>query len=142
MSAPSLVYSCEIQVRWGDSDRLGHVNNTRIVEYLQEARSLFLAEGAASVDAAPGAAVVRKMDAEFLRPITATSGTVRVTVSVVHLGTSSFTLRHVIEDADGNVCASGDALMVAFDVRAERSRPLTEPERAVLGRYLPAAAPA
>ncbi|QKT12281.1 acyl-CoA thioesterase [Rhodococcus sp. W8901] len=142
MSAPSLVYSCEIQVRWGDSDRLGHVNNTRIVEYLQEARPLFLAEGAASVDTAPGAAVVRKMDAEFLRPITATSGTVRVTVSVVHLGTSSFTLRHVIEDADGNVCASGDALMVAFDVRAERSRPLTEPERAVLGRYLPAAAPA
>ncbi|NKU37232.1 acyl-CoA thioesterase, partial [Rhodococcus hoagii] len=29
------VYSCDVQVRWGDSDRLGHVNNARVVEYMQ-----------------------------------------------------------------------------------------------------------
>ncbi|CAM3031208.1 acyl-CoA thioesterase [Prescottella defluvii] len=136
------IYTCDIQVRWGDSDRLGHVNNTRVVEYMQEARSLFLIEGAASVGAAPGAAVVRKMDVEFLRPITDASGPVRVEVSAVRLGTSSFTLRHVVKDVSGNVCASGDALMVGFDVRGERSRPLSDGERRVLEGYLPASAPA
>ncbi|WP_430333248.1 acyl-CoA thioesterase [Rhodococcus sp. ACT016] len=138
----SQVYSCDIQVRWGDSDRLGHVNNARVVEYMQEARSLFLIEGAASVGAAPRAVVVRKMDAEFLRPITDASGPVRVDVSVVRVGTSSFTLRHVVKDVAGNVCATGDAVMVGFDVRAESSRALTTAERDVLTRYLSATAPA
>lgn len=141
-AASSQVYSCDIQVRWGDSDRLGHVNNVRVVEYMQEARSLFLKEGAASVDAAPRAVVVRKMDAEFLRPVTDASGPVRVEVSVMRMGTSSFTLRHVVKDAAGDVCATGDAVMVAFDARAETSRPLSAAERTVLGRYLPATAPA
>ena len=35
-------FTYEIQVRWGDSDRLGHVNNTRFMEYMQEARIAFL----------------------------------------------------------------------------------------------------
>lgn len=141
-SVPSRSYSCELQVRWGDSDRLGHVNNARVVEYMQEARSLFLRAGAASVGAAPRALVVRKMDAEFLRPITDASGPVRVDVSVVSLGTSSFTVRHVVRDAAGNVCATGDAVMVGFDVHAERARPLAEAEREVLTRYLSATTPA
>jgi acyl-CoA thioester hydrolase len=142
VSSASEVYSCDIQVRWGDSDRLGHVNNARVVEYMQEARSLFLIEGAASVGVAPGAVVVRKMDVEFLRPITDASGPVRVDVSVVHVGTSSFTLRHAVKDTAGNVCATGDAVLVAFDVRAETSRPLSDGERDVLVRYLPVTAPA
>ncbi|PTR31951.1 acyl-CoA thioester hydrolase [Rhodococcus sp. OK519] len=142
MPAASEVYGCDIQVRWGDSDRLGHVNNTRVVEYMQEARSLFLVDGAASVGAASRAVVVRRMDVEFLRPITDTSGHVRVDVSVVRVGTSSFTLRHVVTDAAGNVCATGDAVMVGFDSRAQSSRVLSDSEREVLGRYLPAIAPA
>ena len=136
------VYSCDVQVRWGDSDRLGHVNNARVVEYMQEARSLFLTEGAASSPPPRRAGVVRKMDAEFLRPITDASGPVRVEVSVVHVGTSSFTLRHVVKDTAGTVCAKGDAVMVGFDARAETSRVLSDVEREVLGRYLPATTPA
>ncbi|WP_305091946.1 thioesterase family protein [Prescottella sp. R16] len=133
------VYTCDVQIRWGDSDRLGHVNNARVIEFMQEGRALFLKEQVRAAGGRAGAVVVRKMDAEFLRPLTDASGPVRVEVSVVHLGTSSFTMRHVVKDADGNVCAAGDALLVAFDVRTEKSRPLTDMEREVLGRYLPAA---
>ncbi|WP_137723609.1 acyl-CoA thioesterase [Prescottella subtropica] len=134
------IYSCDVQIRWGDSDRLGHVNNARVVEFMQEARALFLKEQVRAGGGRAGAVVVRKMDAEFLRPITDASGPVRVEVSIVHVGTSSFTMRHVVEDVDGNVCAAGDALLVAFDVRTETSRPLSDVEREVLGRYLPATA--
>ncbi|QCQ91709.1 acyl-CoA thioesterase [Rhodococcus sp. SGAir0479] len=142
MTTTPEVYSCDIQVRWGDSDRLGHVNNARVVEYMQEARSLFLTEGATSAGVTPRAVVVRKMDAEFLRPITDASGPVRVDVSVVRVGTSSFTLRHVVKDTAGNVCATGDAVLVSFDVRTETSRPLSDGERGILERYLPVTAPA
>lgn len=136
------IYSCDVQIRWGDSDRLGHVNNARVIEYMQEARALFLKEEVRAAGGHAEAVVVRKMDAEFLRPITDASGPVRVEVSVVHLGTSSFTLRHVVKDVDGTVCAAGDALLVAFDVQSETSRPLSDVERDVLGRHLPVAAPA
>jgi acyl-CoA thioester hydrolase len=130
------VFTYEVQVRWGDSDRLGHVNNTRFVEYMQEARIHFLTTELAAAGARPGAMVVRKMDVEFLRIITDDSGPLKVDVTVQHVGTSSYTIRHVVTDRSGEVCGTGDALLVAFDVKTERSRPLSDAERAGLGRYL------
>ncbi|MFC9766029.1 acyl-CoA thioesterase [Rhodococcus jostii] len=132
----SKVFTYEIQVRWGDSDRLGHVNNTRFVEYMQEARVHFLSSELESVGARAGATVVRKMDVEFLRPVTDASGPLTIDVSVLHVGNSSYTIRHVVTNRDGVRCATGDALMVAFDAKTERSRPLSEAERDALERYL------
>ncbi|WP_072687903.1 acyl-CoA thioesterase [Rhodococcus marinonascens] len=130
------VFTYEIQVRWGDSDRLGHVNNTRFVEYMQEARAHFLSSELAAVGARAGAMVVRKMDVDFLRPISDDSGPLKVDVTVVDVGTSSYTIHHVITNRHGAVCGTGDALLVAFDVKKERSRPLSDAERAGLERYL------
>ncbi|MFC9555598.1 acyl-CoA thioesterase [Rhodococcus sp. NPDC056960] len=129
-------FTYEIQVRWGDSDRLGHVNNTRFVEYMQEARIHFLTSELRANGERPGAMVVRKMDVEFLRPVTDDSGPLQIDVSVLHVGTSSYTIRHVVTNRDGVHCATGDALLVAFDVKTESSRPLSEAERRGLERYL------
>ena len=124
-------FRCTIEVRWGDSDRLGHVNNARIVEYMQEARVKFLRSGAF----VHGTVAVRKMDAEFLRPVKDESGPVTVEVAVLHVGTTSYTLRHTVFARDGGVCARGDAVLVGFDVRTETARPLGAAEREVLERY-------
>ncbi|MFC9361667.1 acyl-CoA thioesterase [Rhodococcus sp. NPDC057014] len=129
-------FTYEIQVRWGDSDRLGHVNNTRFMEYMQEARIAFLTTELRAAGAQPGAMVVRKMDVEFLRPVTDASGPLTIDVSVLHVGNSSYTIRHVVRSRDGVHCATGDALLVAFDVKTERSRPLSEAERDGLEKYL------
>ena len=84
VSATSLVYSCEIQVRWGDSDRLGHVNNTQLRRVRAGSAHRLPARRAASVAADRERLVVRKMDASSSsRPVTDTSGPVRVDVSVV-----------------------------------------------------------
>lgn len=130
------VFSCELQVRWADSDRLGHINNVRYVEYMQEARILFFVHEMAIEGERPHAMVVRKMDVEFLRPATDSSGPLTVEISVLHLGTSSYTMRHVIKDRHGEPCATGDAVLVAFDPSAEKSRPLSDAERAMLSRNL------
>ncbi|AOW94799.1 4-hydroxybenzoyl-CoA thioesterase [Rhodococcus sp. WMMA185] len=132
--APAFTY--EIQVRWGDSDRLGHVNNTRFVEYMQEARAHFLLTELRTVGSRAGAMVVRRMEVDFLRPLTDDSGPVKVDVTVLAVGTSSYTIRHVVTDRHGVVCGMGDAVLVAFDVKKERSRPLSNAERAGLERYL------
>ncbi|MEV0948510.1 thioesterase family protein [Rhodococcus sp. NPDC049939] len=134
MEAKTFTY--EIQVRWGDTDRLGHVNNTRFVEYMQEARVHFLLSELKAAGARARAMVVRRMDVEFLRPVTDDAGPLKVDVTVLRVGTSSYTIHHVITNRDGVVCGTGDAVMVAFDVKKNRPRPLSDAERAGLEQYL------
>jgi acyl-CoA thioester hydrolase len=131
-SAAGLPYRCSLEVRWADSDRLGHVNNTKVVEYMQEARIKFLQ----SSMSARGAIAVRKMDVEFLRPIKDASGPLDVEITVLKVGNTSYTLRHTIFDRDGVMCAHGDAVLVGFDPATDKSRQLSDREREVLGRHM------
>ena len=105
-------FSCQLEVRWADSDRLGHVNNTKFVEYMQEAR------------------------VKFLRPIKDESGPITVTLTVLRIGTTSYTLRHTVTDVRGNVCGIGDAVLVGFDLATDTARALADDERRTLGEYL------
>ncbi|MFI6432054.1 acyl-CoA thioesterase [Rhodococcus oryzae] len=132
---PNKVFTCEVQVRWGDSDRLGHVNNTLFLEYAQEARVKFFRERVFPAGVRPSAMVVRKVEIEFLKPITDESGPVTVEVSVLAVGNSSFGVRHLFRDVHGITCGVADAVMVRFDVKTETSVPLTELERSVLSEY-------
>ncbi|MFD6894555.1 acyl-CoA thioesterase [Rhodococcus sp. NPDC060086] len=128
-------YRAQVEVRWGDSDQLGHVNNAKVVEYMQEGRIKFLQ----SDEMRHLAIVVRKMDVEFLLPIKYESGPVTVEITAMHVGNTSYTLRHTVRDRDGAVCAHGDAVLVGFDMQTERPRRITDGERDVLGRYRVAA---
>ncbi|MGN5239634.1 MULTISPECIES: thioesterase family protein [unclassified Rhodococcus (in: high G+C Gram-positive bacteria)] len=124
-------YRAQIEVRWADSDRLGHVNNTKVVEYMQEGRIKFLQSG----ELRRGAIAVRKMDVEFLRPIKDESGPLTIEIIALHVGNTSYTLRHTVLDRNGGVCARGDAVLVGFDQATERPRPITDGEREVLARH-------
>ncbi|MEK8071027.1 acyl-CoA thioesterase [Rhodococcoides navarretei] len=128
-------FTCTLQVRWGDSDRLGHVNNTRFVEYLQEGRVQFL-NAVLGGSERRGAAVVRKLTTDFLHPILDDSGPLTIELWITRVGTTSYGVRHVVTDRDGTVCAEAEALMVAFDLATSSSRPLDEHERGLLGEYL------
>ncbi|OZF28574.1 acyl-CoA thioesterase [Rhodococcus sp. 14-2483-1-2] len=132
---PVKTFTCTLQVRWGDSDRLGHVNNTRFVEYLQEGRVQFL-NAVFGGPGVRGAAVVRKLTTDFLHPILDDSGPLTIELWITRVGTTSYGVRHVVTDRDGKVCADAEALMVAFDLDTSSSRPLDESERGLLAEYL------
>ncbi|MBY4130025.1 acyl-CoA thioesterase [Rhodococcus fascians] len=132
---PGKTFTCTLQVRWGDSDRLGHVNNTRFVEYVQEGRVQFL-NAALGGSTGRGAVVVRRLVTDFLHPILDDSGPLTIELWVTHVGTTSYGVRHVVSDRDGTVCADAEALMVAFDLETSAKRPLSDSERAALGEYL------
>ncbi|MFY2787751.1 thioesterase family protein [Rhodococcus sp. KRD162] len=128
-------FTFTLQVRWGDSDRLGHVNNTRFVEYLQEGRVQFL-DAVFGGPGKRGAAVVRTLTTEFLHPILDDSGPLTIDLWITSVGNTSYGVQHVVTDREGTVCARAEALMVAFDLDTSTSRPLEERERALLGEYL------
>jgi len=125
-------FRAQLQLRWGDSDQLGHVNNVMYLEYAQEARLRYLYERMATVGGEFGPVVVRRIEISFDRSLQYSTDGIEVAVWPVRIGTSSFTLRHRIRDAAGIVYSTIDAVVVAVDLESETSRPLPEDVRAVI----------
>jgi acyl-CoA thioester hydrolase len=121
-------YTCH--VRFSDVDVYGHVNNVKYFEYYQEARIDFLHELRE-----PGqlhlATVLARIDVDYRRPILFRPEPYVVATWVSGIGTSSYGLDSEIRDGD-TVLSRASAVLVAFDLATQRSRPLTAEERAAL----------
>ncbi len=133
------VYECPL--RWADMDALGHVNNVRYVDYLQEARAdmLRVHTGAtAGEDLTEGVVVVRH-DLEFLTPLVFRAAPVRIETWATQVGAASFTLAYEVLDlcADGRrtVYTRATTRLSPYVFASERPRRLTETEREVLAAF-------
>lgn len=125
------VYNCEIELRWGDCDQLGHINNVYYLEYTQEARLRYFRQWHSS-GVHVGSVVVRRVEVDFGRSLLYSAGVINVEVSILKVGNSSFTMRHRILDREGVVYASVDAVMVVVDLEAGTPRQLPDDVRALL----------
>ncbi len=121
-------YSCH--VRFSDVDVYGHVNNVKYFEYYQEARIDFLTE-MRDPDQPHLAAVLARIDVDYKRPILFRPEPYVVLTRVARVGTSSYRLDSEILDGE-KLLSKASAVLVAFDVTSQRSRPLTSRERAAL----------
>ncbi|SNR88222.1 acyl-CoA thioester hydrolase [Haloechinothrix alba] len=125
------VFHCPL--RWSDMDTAGHVHNVQHLRYLEEARidMLCVLAPKRGVSTLAAGMVVAQLDIEYLRPLAYRPDPVRVESRVMRVGNSSFDLAHDIVDGEAHY-AHATSTIVAFDVAAGRSRPLTGDERAVL----------
>ena len=121
-------YTCH--VRFSDVDVYGHVNNVKYFEYYQEARIDFL-RSMRSDDEPHLATVVARIDVDYRRPILFRPEPYVVRTWVTRVGTSSYSLASDISD-DHTVLSRAQAVLVAFDMSSQRSRPLRDAERQVL----------
>ena len=133
------LYRCPL--RWADMDALGHVNNVRYVDYLQEARVDLLrlhGRSALGEELAEGIVVVQH-DIEFLAPLAYRPEPVSIESWVTRISAASFTLAYEIFDEHGGerrVYARATTLLSPFVFAAERPRRLTPDEKQLLGRFL------
>lgn len=133
--------------RWADVDQFGHVNNTRFLAYLEQARVDLFFHHAAQVGVSTLArgAVVARHEIDYLRPVRYQHRPLRVELWCGRIAGASFTVDYEIVDGDGDGAASGQgtewvaararSLLVAYDLAAERPRRLTTAECEFLGRY-------
>ncbi|WP_203567252.1 acyl-CoA thioesterase [Aestuariimicrobium ganziense] len=124
MSGPHVV---EIDVRWGDLDAQGHVNNALVADYLQEARVEFLLAGGRSTMLDTGVVVVGHQ-VEYRAPITFGIAPVVAELSVVERGASRFRLAYQLSQA-GVVVARARTTLCPFDLAHQRVRRLTAAEQ-------------
>lgn len=112
-----------IEVRYSDLDPQWHVNNARIVSYIEQARlayimKLGLFDGESFLDLN---LIVADVHVTYLAPIHPKTK-VRVGVRVTKLGTKSLIFEYSVEDEEsGQILAKSDSVMVAYDYHTQKS---------------------
>jgi acyl-CoA thioester hydrolase len=126
-----------IEIRWSDVDAYLHVNNAVYATYLEECRDEWVGRTLEGVGDAWDF-VLARVAIDFRRELRLEDEEVVVSCSLVRIGNSSIALREQIRTRAGDLAAEAEAVLVARDREAGRSRPLSEPERAAFERVLEA----
>ena len=122
------------EVRWGDMDAMGHVNNAAYFTYCESARiAFFRSLGLDDVSASSrhGPAVV-SATLDFRHQVHFPAS-LEVGTRVSKTGRTSFTLEYAIfRTGTDEVVAQGSSVVVWVDYRAGASRPLPEEIKAAV----------
>jgi len=126
------LHECEIPVRWGDLDALGHVNNTVFFRFMEQVRVEWLDRQAVVCNQDQREVpVLVQASCTFLQPINYPAS-VRVKLYADQPGRSSIVTRYELRDvADGRLYATGEAKAVWIDLATGKSAPLPEALRAL-----------
>jgi acyl-CoA thioester hydrolase len=117
-----------IEVRYGDLDPQGHVNNAKILTYMEQARVFYLKhlklwEGGSFLDIG---IILADVQLTFRKAIQF-GDPVRVGVRITRIGNKSMTSEYRIEDGrDASEFATGTSVLVAYDYHNNRSVPIPE----------------
>lgn len=134
----------DVVVRWGDMDKLGHVNNIIYLQYFEIVRIEYLMRLGMP---APGpewrehGGIIKSVSCRFLAPVTYPD-TLSVGARITHLGDDRAIMDHVaVSRQTGQVAATGDAVIVGYDYVNLRKNAFTPETRAAIlaleGRELP-----
>lgn len=121
------VSESRIQMRWGDMDAMGHINNTVYFRFLEQVRCDWLETLGYGVslqtDVSP---VLINTACTFLLPMHA-PGTAIITMYVTPPGRSSLeTFYEIREEGDDRLFAVGSAKLVWIDLATEKSTPIPQ----------------
>ena len=129
-----LVFEMLIPIRWGDMDAMGHVNNANYFRYLESLRiEWFRSIGCLGGPDGVGPVIVNAF-CSFIRQLEY-PGDILARHYVANPGRSSFDTYITLERCDrpGVICAEGGATTVWTDFKAQKSVPLPDEVRALLG---------
>lgn len=130
-------YYYPIEVRYGDLDPQGHVNNAKYLTYMEQSRIAYLRHlGLWSSNSFMDLGIILA-DAQitFRAPILFENA-VRVGVRTTRLGNKSFDVIHCIENSqDGSLFATGKSVLVTYDYRTQRTLPIPDTWREIISTF-------
>ena len=134
---PDYRYYCPIQVRYGDLDPQGHVNNARYLTFTEQARVSYLVklglwDGVSFMDLG---LIVADLHISYLAPILI-SQSIQVGVRVNRIGNKSLHFDYQIEDKDtAQVMSRCETVMVAYDYHTHASMPVSSSWREIISAF-------
>lgn len=116
----------DVQVRFSDTDALGHVNNAVYLSYLESARVDYLREllGAKKIEEL--GVIIARVEIDYKSPAFHHE-TMRVGCRVEEIGGSSIKMDYRIEDREtGRLVAVAKSVLVAYDYDLGRVRRVSD----------------
>ncbi|AGS35555.1 hypothetical protein B841_10415 [Corynebacterium maris DSM 45190] len=130
-SGNSTLHTHTVPVRWSDFDRYGHLMNANYIELAQEARLEF-ANDYFTAKGHDFSVFVRRIEADYLRPVLPDTTAITVETQVVEIGNTSFVTRQELKDRQGRTACVVECVQVAIDMTTERPRSITQREVGIL----------
>ena len=125
-------FELAIPTRWPDFDALGHLNQAVYHVFLDEARDDALRKTVGDFDTWPNVVVHTSID--YRHEIVRGVREVVVSTQIAEVGRSSARFKQTVSTPDGEIAAEAEAVLVAWDPEARRSREITQTERERLTR--------
>jgi acyl-CoA thioester hydrolase len=127
-----------MEVRYGDLDAQGHLNNAKYLTYFEQARIRYFEQlGLFSKDQSfmDIGVIVADIHIKYLAPVRL-GAAVQVGVRTESIGNKSITLRQTLaEERTGRLYADGTVVLVAYDYHAHKTMPVLEDCRHKLMEY-------
>ena len=126
-----------IEVRYGDIDPQGHVNNAKFLTYMEQGRVFYLKqlklwEGGSFLNMG---IILADVQITFRKAIQF-GDPIRVGIRISRIGNKSMTSEYRIEDAlDASEYASGSSVLVAYDYQNKRSVPIPDEWRKAIQHF-------
>lgn len=113
-----------VTLRYGDTDRQGHINNAAYCTFFESGRVAFLCHEHGTIADEGYAFVIAKLSLDFFKEMNF-PGTVEVGTRVNQIGKSSFTCGQALFK-DGECCSTAESIIVLTDENTRRSAPMPE----------------
>lgn len=123
-----------LQPRFTDCDGLGHVSNTTLPVWFEEARSPLFEIFNPSLRLSSWNLIIKRFEIDLHHQIWH-HAPVRIETEIVRIGTTSFV---VVQRAyqDGKMVADGRTVLIHFDYTSQRPVPISEAVRAQLAPHV------
>ncbi len=121
-----------LEVRLGDLDPFGHVNNAVIATYVEQGRVLYLRDVLGTgVDPVSMPFILAMLKIDYLSQVLF-SDTVEVGSRVDWIGRTSIGMSHLLMNQEARELARSEAVLVAFDYDVEKPMPVSDSWRAAM----------
>lgn len=118
-------HSCHRELRWSDFDQYQHVNNSKYLEFAQDAKIIFLRDVLMEMDIAVPPMFVRHTTVDYPRPLSPGENEVAVSTFFIRIGQKSCTIRQEIKDSLSRVACTVDCVMIGMDIMTGKPRDWT-----------------
>jgi YbgC/YbaW family acyl-CoA thioester hydrolase len=125
-SPAAKVYEADLQLRFGDTDAMGHVNNAKIVTYLETGRMRFFADVLGAERVEDIRFILAEVSCRYRIPILL-HDRARVRMRITDLSRSAFRFRYeIVDPGDGRVFVEAETVQVMYDYATGRPRPVDD----------------
>jgi len=135
---PEFRFFHPIEVRYGDLDAQGHVNNAKYLTFFEQARLQYLmhlglfARDQSFMDLGT---IVADVHIAFLAPVHYRDE-VKAGVRTAKLGNKSMTVeQNIVNMVSGEELAKGEIVLVAFDYREQKTIPVPDEWRVRISKF-------